>query len=449
MIRGIIIAALSLGVIGTAVWGYQEHREKNAILINAENTYQRAFHDLSYQMNVLHNKIGTTMAMNSRKSLSPALVDVWRVTSEAQSNVSQLPLTLLPFNKTEEFLSKIGNFSYRAAVRDLDKDPLSKDEYKTLKNLYKQSADLQNDLREVQHIVLKNNLRWMDVEMALATGNEAKDNTIIDGFKTVEKTVKSYDESNMNDPTFSNFKERDKNFERVTGKNITKEEAADIAKHYVKKQDVNDIKVTKNEKGAKYGFYSVTLVDKNGQESNIELTKKGGYPIWFIDQRDVSESKISLNDAVNKATAFLKENKFKNMELSESVQYDHTGMLTFVTTQDKIRIYPEAIKIKVALDNGQIIGFAADDFLQTHHKRDIPKPSISKEEAAGFLNTNLKVMEEGLAIVTNELEEDVLCYEFLGTLGNDTYRIFINAKDGMEEKVEKMQNAEPIYEDIV
>lgn len=28
MIRGIIIAVLSLGVIGTGVWGYQEHREK-------------------------------------------------------------------------------------------------------------------------------------------------------------------------------------------------------------------------------------------------------------------------------------------------------------------------------------------------------------------------------------------------------------------------------------
>ncbi|MDQ0178392.1 germination protein YpeB [Bacillus chungangensis] len=448
MIRGIIIAALSLGIIGTAFWGYQEHREKNAILINAENTYQRAFHDLSYQMNVLHDKIGTTLAMNSRKSLSPALADVWRVTSEAQSNVGQLPLTLLPFNKTEEFLSKIGNFSYRTAVRDLEKDPLSKDEYKTLTNLYKQSADLQSDLREVQHMVLKNNLRWMDVEMALATGNEAKDNTIIDGFKTVEKTVESYDESNMNDPTFSNFKERDKNFEHVTGKDITEEEAADIAKQYVKR-DVNDIKVTSNGKGAKYGFYSVALVDRNGNESNLELTKKGGHPIWFIDQRDVSESKISLNDAVNKAERFLKDNKFKDMELSESVQYDHTGLLTFVTTQDNIRIYPEAIKIKVALDNGQIVGFAAADFLQTHQKRDITNPGISREEAAGFLNTNLKVMEDGLAIVTNDLEEDVLCYEFLGTLGNDTYRIFINAEDGMEEKVEKMQNAEPIYEDIV
>ena len=39
-------------------------------------------------------------------------------------------------------------------------------------------------------MAMKNNLRWMDVELALATGKEHADNTIIDGFKTVEKQLK-------------------------------------------------------------------------------------------------------------------------------------------------------------------------------------------------------------------------------------------------------------------
>ncbi|SID72106.1 PSPA12 [Mycobacteroides abscessus subsp. abscessus] len=54
MIRGILIAVLALGAAGAGFWGYQEHREKNAILINAENSYQRAFHDLTYQTDLLH-----------------------------------------------------------------------------------------------------------------------------------------------------------------------------------------------------------------------------------------------------------------------------------------------------------------------------------------------------------------------------------------------------------
>jgi len=42
----------------------------------------------------------------------------------------------------------------------------------------------------------------------------------------------------------------------------------------------------------------------------------------------------------------------------------------------------------------------------------------------------------------------VLCYEILGTIENDTFRMFINTEDGTEEKVQKMKSAEPIYNDL-
>src|SRR3954452_21540986 len=214
MFRGILIAVLSVGVAGTALWGYQEHREKNAVLIHAENSYQRAFHDLTYQVDLLHDKIGTTLAMNSRQSLSPTLAEVWRITSEAHSDVGQLPLALLPFNKTEEFLAKIGEFSYQTAVRDLDKEPLNDEEYATLKSLYGQAAEIQDELRNVQHMAMKNNLRWMDVEMALASDKEPADNTIIDGFKTVESTVEGYNETDIG-PAFANLNEKENNINFV------------------------------------------------------------------------------------------------------------------------------------------------------------------------------------------------------------------------------------------
>ncbi len=71
LIRNVLIGVLAIGLAGTAYWGYTERQEKNAILIHAENNYQRAFNDLAYEMDVLNDKIGTTLAMNSRTSLSP------------------------------------------------------------------------------------------------------------------------------------------------------------------------------------------------------------------------------------------------------------------------------------------------------------------------------------------------------------------------------------------
>ncbi|MHC0036096.1 germination protein YpeB [Pseudoneobacillus sp. C159] len=448
MIRGILIGLLSLGVAGTAIWGYQEHREKNAVLINAENNYQRAFHNLSYRIDLLNDKIGTTLAMNSRSSLSPALADVWRITSEAHSDVGQLPLTLLPFNKTEEFLAKIGDFSYRTAVRDLDKEPLTDEEYKHLKTLYKQSGEIQNSLREVQHLVIKNNLRWMDVELALAT-NEPGDNTVIDGFKTVEKTVSEYDEVNLG-PAFTNLQEKDENFRNLKGPTISKKEALKIAQKYSNLKN-GKVQVVENGDGSKYGFYSVSILEqKSGLAANMDITKVGGYPIWYIMSRDIKKGTLGLNEASQKAIKFLGDNGFKDLDLFESSQYDHIGVFTFVSKVGDVRVYPDSIKVKIALDNGDMIGLAAGEYLKSHRERKIPQqPLISEKVARTKINPNLDIQQHGLAVIMNDLNQEVFCHEFLGTLGDDTYRIFINAETGFEEKVDKLQNAEPIYEDVL
>lgn len=180
----------------------------------------------------------------------------------------------------------------------------------------------------------------------------------------------------------------------------------------------------------------------------MDITEKGGYPIWVIENRPVNKQNISLNEATMRGLQFLKQHKFNNFELYESTQYDHVAMLTFVTAKDGVRIYPESIKMKIALDDGNIIGFSARDYLSSKRERTIPKPAISIEQARKKMNPNVTIMEERKAIIMNNMNEEVLCYEFLGTLGDDTYRIFINAQNGIEEKVEKLQNPEPVYGEI-
>lgn len=449
MLRTILLVFFGIIVIGTGIWGYKEHQEKNAVLIQAENNYQRAFHELTYELDLLQDKIGTTLAMNSRSQLSPTLAEVWRITAEAQSNVGQLPLALLPFNKTEEFLSKIGDFSYQTAIRDLEKDPLTDSEYKTLKQLYSHATEIQQELRKVQHQVIENNLRWMDVELALATEDTNMDNTIIDGFKTVEKNVEGYSESEFG-PEFSQMKaEKDENFQYIAGKEITAEQATIAAKKFLSIEEDVKVSVEENGDGSDYGFYSLTINSpKQDSQIYIDITKKGGYPIWAINDREISKQKLSLNEATEKAKKYLNLHNFKDLELFESAQYDSIGVFTFVSKVDNVRIYPDSIRIKVALDNGDIVGFSAEEYLMSHHERNLPKPVINEEDASKKINKSVMVMEKRLVVINSTNGDEVLCYEFLGTIDNDTYRIYINAKDGTEEKVEKLKNAEPIYQKI-
>ncbi|TGU55139.1 hypothetical protein EN829_069660, partial [Mesorhizobium sp. M00.F.Ca.ET.186.01.1.1] len=95
------------------------------------------------------DELGKSLVVNSRRQMTPTLTNVWRLAYAAQSDVGQLPLTLMPFSNTEEMLSRVADFSYRVAVRDLDKEPLSDKEYGTLKSLHKQAQDIQDQLRNV------------------------------------------------------------------------------------------------------------------------------------------------------------------------------------------------------------------------------------------------------------------------------------------------------------
>ncbi|NMH74056.1 germination protein YpeB [Bacillus sp. RO2] len=445
MLRLVIIAVLAIAVAGTGYWGYQEHQDKNAVLINAENNYQRAFHDLVYHVDLLHDKIGTTLAMSSREQLSPSFAEVWRITSEAQNDVGQLPLTLLPFNKTEEFLTKTGDYTYQVAVRDLDKNPLSEDEYSTLQALYRKSDEIKQELRKVQSMVMSNNLRWMDVELALSAKDQPQDNTIIDGFKTVEKNVEGYDEADFG-PTFTSMNQEDKDFSQLQGKTITEEEAKKVADKYLELEGNEKITITENGEGSKFGFYSLKIVDKSQQDTYMDIAKKGGIPIYLVQNKESKKKNISLNEATEKARNFLKQNNFDTLDLYESVEYNKLGIFTFVSNVDGVRIYPDSIKMKVSLETGEIVGFSAKDYLMSHHLREIPKAGISLEEARERINDKVMIMEDSLAIINNDLGEEVLCYEFLGTIDNDTYQIFINANDGREEKVEKLKNPELLYD---
>lgn len=441
LVRWIVITVLSIGIIGVGVWGYQEHQEKNSILIQAENDYQRAFHELTYHMDLLHNKIGTSLAMNSPKSISPQLVEIWRITSQASSDVGQLPLALIPFNKTEEFLANIGDFTYKVAVRDLDKEPLSKKETKRLNKLYKQSGDVKKELRKVQHLVLKNNLRWMDVQLALANNDEQSDNTIIDGFKTVEKKVEGYSESNVDTTLIGNSSEEHK-YKFLSGSNIGKKEALERSRKLFNVSKDANLKLTKTGKGADIPMYSISY---RGEDKNayMDMTLQGGHPIQLLVNRPVNQNKISLNQGLEKAKAYLADQGFKNMKIFQSDEYSNIGVFSFLYDDDGVRVYSDGIKIKVALDNGDILGFSARNYFMNHDEdRSIPSPKIKMEEAKQEVNPEVKIQENHLSVIDNSMGEEVLTYEFLGVLNNETFRIFINAMDGTEEKIEKLDGTE-------
>ena len=72
---------------------------------------------------------------------------------------------------------------------------------------------------------------------------------------------------------------------------ISKNEAKEIARKYTDAGKDAKINVEDNGEGAHYGFYSISVKGK-GKDFNLDLTKKGGHPIWGINNREVKEQKL-------------------------------------------------------------------------------------------------------------------------------------------------------------
>src|SRR5690625_7592476 len=96
---------------------------------------------------------------------------------------------------------------------------------------------MKDELRKVQYLAMKNILRWMDVQLALATDDEHFDNTIIDGFETVEKKTEEFSEGYTDPPLFADTTEP-KKYHQLDGDEISEKTALKKAKEILDRKSV-------------------------------------------------------------------------------------------------------------------------------------------------------------------------------------------------------------------
>jgi spore germination protein len=439
-ISAILFPVTLVALVATGIWGYYESQDKDSILIKAENQYQRAFHELNDHMDQLDSEMGKSLAINSAKQTTTSMTNVWRLTYAAQNDIAQLPMTLMPFHKAEEFLSDLGTFSYKIGVRDLHVEPMNNKEWKSLQSLYNHQRDIRSNLHQLQSKVLDKNLRWMDVELALASEDKTMDNTIIDGFHKVNKMVEQYPEADWG-PTVNNLKVRQKEkYNHLKGKNINAEEAKQEVAHLMNRSTTKNMTAVLNKKG-NYQTYSVRYPLKSG-DVYTDVTKIGGKVVWMIDERPVGKRKLNYKQAEAGARRFLTRMGFPDMSVISYNQADNLLALNYVHREGEVLVYPQALTVKVALDNGNIVGLQAADYVFNFHEIVKGKPKLSEAAARKYVSPHLKVQKTNLAYIYGEDTKEALCYEFLGTIDQDQYRVFINVQNGNEEYVEKITKAD-------
>ena len=126
---------------------------------------------------------------------------------------------------------------------------------------------------------------------------------------------------------------------------------------------------------------------------------------------------------------------FPNMKETYYLKQEGIVTINYAYSQDGVIMYPDLIKVKVALDNGEVLGIETSGYLNNHEERNLPEIKISKEEAKNTLNKDLQIESEGLAMIPTEWQSEIYCYEFKGKVDDSEFLVYINCENGREEDI--------------
>lgn len=409
MLTVVMIAlALLLAVIILGLYTYQKQKEARQA---SENSYNRAFYELINYMEEVETYLAKSTITSTAEHEAETLANVWSEANLASVFLSQLPIKTEELQNSQKFLNQASNYAYTLSQKAMAGEDLTDEELKNLESLHDYAVGLKDTLNQLANEINQGTISWGELtrEGNIAFAQQV-DNISKDSFGNIENTFHDY-AGLIYDGAFS---EHMISPERrgLTGENIDENKAREIAKNFTGASDENISSNGLMENGniPLFNF----IIKQDDIQKSISISQKGGHLVYMNFYREIGEEKISNDEAIEIGKNFLNEKGYSNMKETYYIKQDGNIVINYAYNQDGVKVYPDLIKVKVALDNGEILGIETMGYLNCHHEREIPKNLILAESAKAKLNRRIEVASQNLAIIPTEFGSEILCWEFTG-----------------------------------
>ena len=431
MLSIIVVLFTIIVILGIVIYKKQtEYRQAS------ENQYNMAFYELVDYVQNVETYLAKSLISSSPEHGAETLTHVWREANLAQAYLSRLPIDNVELEKTSKFLNQVSDYSYSLSRKNIYKKALTDEDLKNLEELHNYSVDLKNTLDQLSADINGGRIKWGELtkkgEVAFA---QEVSNISKNSFSNLEENFHEYS-GLIYDGAFSEHMTSSQK-KGLTGDNIDEEKAKQIAIDFIGKDRVQAINFngkSENTDIITYDF-SVKVNSENEENMNISITEKGGHVLLMNYNRNVEAELISQEEADKKGKEFLESRGLNNMKETYYLKQDGIVTINYAYKQDEVTVYPDLIKLKVALDNGEIMGIETKGYLNSHEERKIDDIKVSKEKSKEGLNKNLEIISENLAIIPTEWKTEVLCWEFKGKVNDTDFLVYINAENGKEEDI--------------
>ena len=429
IIIGLIIVCLVLGGII-----YKKQREYRQVM---ENQYNMAFFELVDYVQNVENYLAKSLISTSPEHGAETLTNVWKEANLAQIYLSQIPINNEGLSNTARFLNQVSDYSYSLSRKNINNESLTQEDLDNLQDLHTYCVDLQNTLNQLSAEMTDGTISWKELTkkgsplFAQQVSNNSKDS-----FSNIDTNFGEY-AGLIYDGAYSEHIDKAEK-KGLTGDNVSEDQAKEIAINLIGADRIKEINSNGLSENANIPAYSFSVLLNDGDKNNpisVSISQKGGHVIFMNYNREITTEVISQEDANRIGKEFLDSHGFENMKETYYLKQDGIVTINYAYNQNDVIIYPDLIKVKVALDNGEILGIETTGYLNSHTEREIPTPSITLDEAKATLNPKLEILSKGLAIIPTEWKTEIFCYEFKGKVEDTEFLVYINAETGKEENI--------------
>lgn len=426
---GIIVFSLILGV------AVKKTNESSYLSQQLNDVYSRSILQVVDSINDVDTALIKSSVTNSPSLLSNLSNEIYRQATFAQANLGELPIGDTEFEKTSKFLSQVGDFTYSLSNKVLNGGYITNDEKKQLASLSTYASKLSDSLSKIEKNLLNGKVSFKP-NTVKASGE--KQVPISDGLSNIEKDFSNYP-SLIYDGPFSDHINKLEARHIKGQKEISNKQAKKVVQNLLGNAKLKNL-TYKGESDGTIKTYIFSGKDENNTNFSVEISRLGGKVLYMLKNREVKGTSISINDAIYKGSQFLIKNELYSMKENYYEINENTITINYAYVENGITMYPDLIKLKIALDNGEILALEAQGYLMAHEAgRALNEISIPIETARNLVNKNIKIEKEAMAVIPLDGGTEVLCYEFTGKFNGKTFIIYINATTGKEEKILMLQ----------
>lgn len=419
--------------------------QQNAQLVQYQrltaNSYTHAFSELTASVQRMSTSLEKQTCVTSPTQIAALGAEIYGQAQAAQQAIGELPYAYVELTQTAAFVSKVGDYAQALARSAAVQGGYTGDQLETVKALSKASRQLSQTLDQLEQQVYSGETALEDLTAVEQRLNGNQTNAQQLGAQTGESRFQTVETDFPELPTliydgpFSDSLQSKAKPGLEGLEEVTQASARETAAQFV---GVSAQALEPMESIA--GDLPAWVFRLQGEKGSctIRVTKVGGKVIAMLASRPVTEAAISQQEGVQRAKDFLEQHGFTDLTENYYSEADGTLTVNFAAVQNDVLLYPDLVKVEVAMDNGEVVGFEGENYLTHHMKRDSKrlKATVTEAQARKTVSPALTIQSTRLALIPTPGEAEVLCWEC--TCQTDEGRrcmVYVNGKTGAEEKI--------------